>query len=220
MLQSRYMILLPFNFNCSLPIEKNKNHLKLDCWTYFLIISQGNSTTNIQTVVPGQTILHPSYSIHHFLSKPSRLSYSNTQNSYDGCIPYPICLMFFLLPCIFQALSKALTEDQLFYLGSQFKLLAPNREGHISFDNFRMVSLVEFVCQDPKCDCSVAYFLLSFTSMSILVQALLQNATEAMKESKVIDILNVVRHPFLLPFFLQLLSFFCMPPPLPLVQNL
>ncbi|XP_074583842.1 CDPK-related kinase 3-like [Curcuma longa] len=59
-----------------------------------------------------------------------------------------------------KALSKALTEDQLFYLGSQFKLLAPNREGHISFDNFRM--------------------------------ALLQNATEAMKESKVIDILNVL----------------------------
>ncbi|KAG6494718.1 hypothetical protein ZIOFF_042479 [Zingiber officinale] len=75
-------------------------------------------------------------------------------------------------------LSKALTEDQLFYLRSQFKLLAPNGEGHISFDNFRM--------------------------------ALLQNATEAMKESKVIDILNVARHPFLLPFFfLQLLSFFC-----------
>ncbi|KAG6492884.1 hypothetical protein ZIOFF_047854 [Zingiber officinale] len=50
------------------------------------------------------------------------------------------------------ALSKALTEDQLFYLRSQFKLLAPNGEGHISFDNFRM--------------------------------ALLQNATESMKESK------------------------------------
>ncbi|KAG6499515.1 hypothetical protein ZIOFF_039304 [Zingiber officinale] len=86
------------------------------------------------------------------------------------------------------ALSKALTEDQLFYLRSQFKLLAPNGEGHISFDNFRM--------------------------------ALLQNANEAMKESKVIDILNVARHPFLLPFFFQLLSFFCMPPPLPLLQNL
>ncbi|KAG6528875.1 hypothetical protein ZIOFF_011067 [Zingiber officinale] len=84
-----------------------------------------------------------------------------------------------------EALSKALTEDQLFYLRSQFKLLAPNGEGHISFDNFRMT--------------------------------LLQNVTESMKESKVIDILNVARHPFLLPFFLQLLSFFCMPPPLPLL---
>ncbi|KAG6536843.1 hypothetical protein ZIOFF_001914 [Zingiber officinale] len=52
------------------------------------------------------------------------------------------------------------------------------------------------------------------------LRALLQNATESMKESKVIDILNVSRHSFLLPFFLQLLSFFCMPPPLPLLQNL
>ncbi|KAG6503258.1 hypothetical protein ZIOFF_035569 [Zingiber officinale] len=33
------------------------------------------------------------------------------------------------------------------------------------------------------------------------LQALLQNATESMKESKVIDILNVAKHPFLLPFF-------------------
>ncbi|XP_042386717.1 CDPK-related kinase 3-like [Zingiber officinale] len=55
---------------------------------------------------------------------------------------------------------QSLTEDQLFYLRSQFKLLAPNGEGHISFDNFRMT--------------------------------LLQNATEAMKESKVIDILIVL----------------------------
>ncbi|KAG6529524.1 hypothetical protein ZIOFF_011729 [Zingiber officinale] len=98
-------------------------------------------TTNIQTVVLRQTILHPSYSIHQNL----------------------------------EALSKALTEDQLFYLRSQFKLLAPNGEDHISFDNFRM--------------------------------ALLQNATESMKESKVIDILNVSRHPFLLSFFFAVAKF-------------
>ncbi|KAG6489398.1 hypothetical protein ZIOFF_050667 [Zingiber officinale] len=55
-----------------------------------------------------------------------------------------------------EALSKALTEDQLFYLRSQFKLLAPNGEDHISFDNFRM--------------------------------ALLQNATESMKESKLTNL--------------------------------
>ncbi|KAG6501790.1 hypothetical protein ZIOFF_041674 [Zingiber officinale] len=105
------------------------------------------------------------------------------------------------------ALSKALTEDQLFYLRSQFKLLAPNGEGHISFDNFRRVSLVEFICQYPKCDCSVAYFPLSFTSMSILVQALLQNATESMKESKVIDILNVAMHPFGVGFYSDLVRY-------------
>ncbi|XP_042408013.1 CDPK-related kinase 3-like [Zingiber officinale] len=81
-------------------------------------VKPGSSTTNIQTAVPGQTILHPSYSIHQNL----------------------------------EALSKALIEDHLFYLRSQFKLLAPNGEGHISFDNFQMT--------------------------------LLQNATEAMKESK------------------------------------
>lgn len=47
----------------------------------------------------------------------------------------------------FQALAKALTEDQLFYLRLQFKLLVPNKDGHVSFDNFRMVSLVELICQ-------------------------------------------------------------------------
>ncbi|KAG6533039.1 hypothetical protein ZIOFF_006900 [Zingiber officinale] len=70
-----------------------------------------------------------------------------------------------------------------------------------------MVSLVEFVCQYPKCDCSVAYFPLSFTSMSILVQALLQNATESMKESKVIEILNVARHPFGVGFYSDLVRY-------------
>ncbi|KAG6467910.1 hypothetical protein ZIOFF_072475 [Zingiber officinale] len=70
-----------------------------------------------------------------------------------------------------------------------------------------MVSLVEFVCQYPKCNRSVAYFPLSFTSMSILVQALLQNATESMKESKVIDILNVARHPFGVGFYSDLVRY-------------
>lgn len=38
-----------------------------------------------------------------------------------------------------QALSKALTEEQLVYLRAQFRLLEPNRDGHISLDNFKMV---------------------------------------------------------------------------------
>ncbi|XP_042405520.1 CDPK-related kinase 3-like isoform X3 [Zingiber officinale] len=59
-----------------------------------------------------------------------------------------------------KALAKALTENQLFYLRLQFKLLVPNKDGYVSFDNFRM--------------------------------ALLQNETEAMKESKVTDILNAL----------------------------
>ncbi|MCH93928.1 CDPK-related kinase 3-like, partial [Trifolium medium] len=37
-----------------------------------------------------------------------------------------------------KALSKALTEDQLVYLRAQFRLLEPNRDGHVSLDNFKM----------------------------------------------------------------------------------
>ncbi|XP_068669794.1 CDPK-related kinase 3-like [Aristolochia californica] len=57
-----------------------------------------------------------------------------------------------------KALSKALTEDELVYLQSQFRLLEPSKDGRISFENFRM--------------------------------ALLRNATDAMKESRVSEILN------------------------------
>jgi serine/threonine protein kinase len=57
-----------------------------------------------------------------------------------------------------KALSKTLTEDELYYLHRQFSLLEPNRGGRISFENFR--------------------------------QALLKNATEAMKEARVFEILT------------------------------
>ncbi|CAL9060853.1 unnamed protein product [Musa banksii] len=59
-----------------------------------------------------------------------------------------------------KALSKGLTEDELFYLRFQFNLLQPNKDGHIFLENFRM--------------------------------ALMQNATEAMRESRVTDILNAL----------------------------
>ncbi|KAJ6827625.1 calcium dependent protein kinase 1 [Iris pallida] len=59
-----------------------------------------------------------------------------------------------------KALSKALIEDELLYIRSQFNLLEPNKDGRISFENFRM--------------------------------ALLRNATDAMKEAKVPDILNAL----------------------------
>ncbi|KAL8519586.1 hypothetical protein ACS0TY_010503 [Phlomoides rotata] len=58
-----------------------------------------------------------------------------------------------------KALSKALTEDELFYLGGQFELLEP-RDGYVSLNNFR--------------------------------NALMKNATDAMKESRVADILNTM----------------------------
>ncbi|KAG6503468.1 hypothetical protein ZIOFF_035783 [Zingiber officinale] len=139
---------------------------------------------NFEDVFPGKQ-----FCIHHIqFIKTSKSVLQQHAELIQWLYALSYLFNIFLLHRTFQALSKALTEDQLFYLRSQFKLLAPNGEGHISFDNFRM--------------------------------ALLQNATESMKESKVIDILNVARHPFLLPFFLQLLSFFCMPPPLPLLQNL
>eukprot|EP00246_Nothoceros_aenigmaticus_P002250 TRINITY_DN13068_c0_g1_i1.p1 TRINITY_DN13068_c0_g1~~TRINITY_DN13068_c0_g1_i1.p1 ORF type:complete len:578 (+),score=92.83 TRINITY_DN13068_c0_g1_i1:563-2296(+) len=59
-----------------------------------------------------------------------------------------------------KALSKTLTEDELFYLRAQFALLEPNKGGRISFDNFRT--------------------------------ALLKNATEAMKESRVFELLSTM----------------------------
>lgn len=59
-----------------------------------------------------------------------------------------------------KALSKALTDDELVFARSQFQLLEPSKDGHVSLDNFR--------------------------------RALLQNATAAMKESRVPDILNAL----------------------------
>ncbi|KAK7389762.1 hypothetical protein VNO78_25055 [Psophocarpus tetragonolobus] len=59
-----------------------------------------------------------------------------------------------------KALSKALPEDELPYLRAQFRLLEPNRDGHISLDNFKM--------------------------------ALVRNATEAMRESRVLEIINAM----------------------------
>lgn len=61
-----------------------------------------------------------------------------------------------------KAVSRSLTENELFYLRSQFKLLEPNKDGKISLENLR--------------------------------SALMRNSTEAMKESKVLDILNSMEH--------------------------
>lgn len=40
---------------------------------------------------------------------------------------------------LLQALSKTLTEDEMIYLRAQFMLLEPNRNGRISYENFRTV---------------------------------------------------------------------------------
>lgn len=57
-----------------------------------------------------------------------------------------------------KALAKTLTVDELFYLREQFALLEPNKNGHVSLENFRM--------------------------------ALVKHATEAMKESRIYDLLS------------------------------
>ncbi|XP_057721940.1 CDPK-related kinase 3-like [Arachis stenosperma] len=59
-----------------------------------------------------------------------------------------------------KALSKALTEDELVYLRVQFRLLEPNRDGHVSLDNFKM--------------------------------ALARHATDAMRESRVLEIIHAM----------------------------
>ncbi|KAG0498906.1 hypothetical protein HPP92_003597 [Vanilla planifolia] len=59
-----------------------------------------------------------------------------------------------------KALAKTLEVYQLSYLRQQFELLGPNRNGYISFQNFKT--------------------------------ALMKNSTEAMKDSKVVDFINMV----------------------------
>ena len=59
-------------------------------------------------------------------------------------ILYPISTDIALSSFLMQALSKALTEDELVYLRAQFSLLEPNGDGSVSLDNFRMVTVVLF----------------------------------------------------------------------------
>lgn len=48
--------------------------------------------------------------------------------------------LFLVIVGCLQALSKALTEDELCYLRAQFMLLEPNNDGRVSLDNFKMVN--------------------------------------------------------------------------------
>ncbi|KAG6425635.1 hypothetical protein SASPL_116080 [Salvia splendens] len=67
-----------------------------------------------------------------------------------------------------KALSKALTEDELLYLRTQFELLEP-RDGYL-----------------------YSYAGVLISGRSSLIQALMKNATDAMKESRASDILNML----------------------------
>lgn len=45
-----------------------------------------------------------------------------------------------------QALSKALTDDELMYIRCQFNLLDPNNDGYISLEHLKKVSsLIHFI---------------------------------------------------------------------------
>lgn len=52
---------------------------------------------------------------------------------------------FFFLPLLWQALSKTLTVDELFYLKEQFALLEPNKNGTISLENIKAVGFFPYV---------------------------------------------------------------------------
>lgn len=90
-------------------------------------------------------------------------------------------------------MSKAITEDEVIYIRSQYDLLEPSKDGRVSLDNFRSVSVPIFLI---FCAFIHAYFssiVCSYeTSLTKLFQALLRNATDAMKESRVHEILNAV----------------------------
>lgn len=115
-------------------------------------------------------------------------------------------LMYGFANLLLQAISRALTEDELNYLSAQFKLLEP-KDGLISLENFRTVS--------ATCIWSDLLHMLSMWEKYSLwnmlsVQALMKNASEAMRESRVLEILNLVRlihHFFFFCFFFLFLCF-------------
>ncbi|KAL6005704.1 hypothetical protein ACLOJK_006275 [Asimina triloba] len=86
-------------------------------------------------------------------SGPLSINYCLDQIHEKSVEYFQICTLRLL-----QSLSKALREDELIYLHSQFKSLEPNKDGFVSLENFRT--------------------------------ALRRNATDAMKEARVLDILN------------------------------
>ncbi|KAH1194560.1 CDPK-related kinase 1 [Glycine max] len=71
------------------------------------------------------------------------------------------------------ALAKTLTLVQLAYLREQFNMLGPNKSGLISMQNFKTVSstYLKFLC---------------------FFQAILRSATDASKDSRVLDYVNMV----------------------------
>lgn len=97
-------------------------------------------------------------------------------------------LEFGLIVFILQALAKTLTVSQLSYLRDQFGLLGPNKSGFISIQNLKTVSnfLPSYMHVCEKC-----IFICVFTWVN-LRQAFLKSSTETMKDSGVLDFVNMV----------------------------
>ena len=89
---------------------------------------------------------------------------------------------------LWQALSKTLTADELYYLRGQFALLEPSKNGSISLENVNKVGYHFNV------SCMKIIPLLDSTSFShsYFGQALMKYATDAMKESRILDFLSSV----------------------------
>lgn len=62
--------------------------------------------------------------------------------SFVGSFDYVVAFLHVL-----QALSKTLTVDELFYLKGQFALLEPNKDGCITLENIKMVSIDAGMCR-------------------------------------------------------------------------
>lgn len=82
-----------------------------------------------------------------------------------------------------QALSKTLTVDELFYLKEQFALLEPDRNGTINLESIKKVG---FYTSDYIVNIDL------HNSYCSVLQVLVRNATDAMKESRVPDFLSSV----------------------------
>lgn len=71
---------------------------------------------------------------------PILLQWKYDQNEYSYCNNM-LSFNTVVALCV-QALSKALTEDEMVYLRAQFVLLEPSKDGRVSIENFRMVSIL------------------------------------------------------------------------------
>lgn len=106
------------------------------CFTFF---SQSRYT-NIMVVIIFNIMPHDNLSLNCLKYNQLFHQITSCQNTFCRSLHHTLfgtrALLFF--STLLQALSKALTEDELIYLRAQFKLLQP-KDGCVSLDNFKMV---------------------------------------------------------------------------------